>query len=79
MADSQIGDYAGIGMGLGAGMMVGSVTNQAMEQIASNIRIQANDTGNNKHCIHCGRELSIDALFCSYCGTKQNIQEKCIA
>lgn len=76
MADSQIGDYAGIGMGLGAGMMVGSVTNQAMEQIASNIRIQANDTGNNKHCIHCGRELPIDALFCSYCGTKQNTQEK---
>lgn len=76
MADSQIGEYAGIGMGIGAGMMVGSVTNQAMEQIASNIRINQNSQGQAKHCQNCCKELPLDALFCSYCGSKQNSQDK---
>ncbi|WP_297999374.1 SPFH domain-containing protein [uncultured Phascolarctobacterium sp.] len=76
MADSQVGDYAGIGMGLGAGMMVGSVTNQAMEQIASNIKINQGNIGKIKHCLQCGKELPIDAAFCSCCGCKQNTQEK---
>lgn len=76
MADSSIGDYAGVGMGLGAGMMVGSVTNQAMQQIASNIRVNPEKNDSNKYCLECGKEMPSSAQFCPWCGTKQEMHSK---
>lgn len=75
MADSQIGDYAGVGMGLGAGLMVGNMTNKAMEQIAANISI----AGIGEHgalCAACGGSLPAKALFCPHCGAGQAKQEQ---
>ena len=78
MADSSIGDYAGVGMGLGTGMMVGSVTNQAMQQIASNIRINHERNDSKEHCLECGNEIPLNAQYCPYCGIKRNSKKFCM-
>ena len=62
------GTFMGAGIGLGAGVSIGSIFTEAMKE---------NKSSSNKKCSSCNASIPTNAKFCPECGQKVNAKKFC--
>lgn len=76
-AANNPGGTAGMGVGMGAGVAMGQMFTQSMQ--AAQQPAQAERPAAGAFCPKCGQPLTPGAKFCSQCGAKQGVEDRCAA
>ena len=76
-AANNPGGTAGMGVGMGAGVAMGQMFAQSMQ--AAQRPAQAERPAAGAFCPKCGQPLTPGAKFCSQCGAKQGVEDRCAA
>ncbi len=76
-AANNPGGTAGMGVGMGAGVAMGQMFAQSMQ--AAQRPAQAERPVAGAFCPKCGQPLTPGAKFCSQCGAKQGVEDRCAA
>lgn len=76
-AANNPGGTAGMGVGMGAGVAMGQMFAQSMQ--AAQQPAQAERPAAGAFCPKCGQPLTPGAKFCSQCGAKQGVEDRCAA
>ena len=73
VAKNPNGGMAGAGIGLGAGVAMGKMFVDSMQSQQA----PTQSVGATKNCPTCNAQVSVNAKFCSECGTKLNTKKFC--
>jgi len=64
-------NFAGMGVGLGAGVSMANIFGEAMRTSANDLKEESKPKENKTACVKCGAEIKLNAKFCPECGAKQ--------